>query len=228
MKVAIIVAMDKELSLLLSILPQYKTISLPGFTAYCGEMNGHEFVVSKCGIGKVNAALRTFMIINEYHPELVINTGVAGGTDVSMHIGDILVANAVSYHDVWCGPGTLYGAADGFGDAFIPSKSGLQIIREIAKKDNKIKFGLLCSGDIFISQPNEVDKIKSHFPDSLGCDMESGAIAQVCEMENVPFLIIRVLSDMPGGGENISEYKNFWNDAPASTFSVLSKFLEAL
>lgn len=229
MKVAILAAMDKELNLILSQLENYCEATFDGYTVYEGQEGGHEYVVAKCGIGKVNSALRTQAIIENFHPELVINSGVAGGVDASMAIGSVLVPDRVAYHDVWCGPGTEYGQADDCPLFFIPDADGMEIMKDISRDSNlDIRFGLLCSGDKFISTPAEVEVIKSHFPDALGCDMESASIAQTCYRHNVPFMIVRVMSDMPGGGENISEYQNFWTDAPARTFQIVTYLLSKL
>lgn len=229
MRIAIIAAMQKELDLILSQLGEYTESSLGNATVFLGNEGKNEFVVSSCGIGKINAALQTQTIIDEFHPDLVINTGVAGGLDPVMAIGSVLVADTVAYHDVWCGPGTVIGCADGCPLFFKPSPDGMKLMEEIADdSDLDIKFGLLCSGDRFISLPEEVELIKKSFPEALGCDMESAAIAHTCFRNNVPFMIIRVMSDMPGGGDNISEYKNFWSDAPARTFQVLTFLISKL
>lgn len=229
MKIAIVAAMQKELDLILTLIPDYKEVSERDFTAYSGKLGPHEILVSQCGIGKVNSALRTAHIIDSFAPDIVINSGVAGGVDESMRIGSVLVADRVSYHDVWCGPGTNYGVADGCPEFFIPSGKGLDVMRDIAAaSDLDIRFGLLCSGDKFISWPEEVSEIKSHFPEALGCDMESASIAQACLKSGVPFMIVRVMSDMPGGGENISEYRNFWTEAPVRTFRVVSDLIGRL
>lgn len=230
MKIAIIVAMKKELSLILSLMPDYKEIYEEEFTVYSGRLGSHDIIAAQCGIGKVNSALRTSRIISGFAPDLVINSGVAGGVDETMSIGSVLVADRVSYHDVWCGPGTDYGVADGCPQFFMPSAAGMDVMKELAAlpSASDMRFGLLCSGDIFISRPEEVRSIKSRFPDALGCDMESASIAQTCFKAGVPFMIIRVMSDMPGGGENISEYRDFWNEAPARTFGVVSDFINRL
>ena len=229
MKIAIIAAMQKELDLILSQIGEYAERNIDDFTIYEGKIGEHDIILSQCGIGKVNSALRTSTLIRECTPDLIINSGVAGGVDESMRIGSILVADKVSYHDVWCGPGTEYGAADGCPLYYTSFADGLDIMRRIADdSDLDIRFGLLCSGDKFISRPQEVEEIKSNFPDALGCDMESASIAQTCLKSDVPFMIVRVMSDMPGGGENISEYQNFWNDAPARTFQVVSFLISKL
>ena len=228
MKIAIIAAMRKEIDLLLTQINGCAEKQIGDVTIYEGQIGNHDIILSQCGIGKVNSALRTRMILAAEHPDLVLNSGVAGGVDESMKIGDVLVAERVAYHDVWCGPGTEYGQADGCPLYFAPFERGLELMRDIAETDAGIRFGLLCSGDKFITTPDEVKEIKSHFPDALGCDMESASIAQTCLTEGVPFLIVRVMSDRPGSGENISEYKNFWTDAPAKTFRSVSGLIEKL
>lgn len=229
MKIAVIAAMQKELKLILAQLQNYKEVSFGDFSAYEGKLGDHTVLVARCGIGKVNSALRTAQIIERFSPDLVINSGVAGGVDESMRIGSVLVADRVAYHDVWCGPGTSYGAADGCPVYFEPWSEGMELIKRIASEsDDDIRSGLLCSGDKFISQPSEVVEIKSHFADALGCDMESASIAQTCMKHEVPFMIVRVMSDMPGGGENVSEYQNFWNEAPERTFKVVADFVNHL
>lgn len=229
MKIVIIAAMEKELKLLFSLGGRIVHISHDDFEAYECELNSHKLIFAQCGIGKVNSALRTAQLISIYKPDLIINSGVAGGVDDSMKIGSVLVADRVTYHDVWCGPGTQYGEADNCPLYFKPYERGLEILRKIkGELESKVHFGLICSGDKFITTPEEVHEIKYHFPEALGCDMESASIAQTCFKFEVPFMIIRVMSDMPGGGENISEYQNFWNDAPIRTFEIVAWLIREL
>lgn len=226
MKIVIIAAMQKELQLLLSLIREYEKLEINGFEVYKGYLADHDIILAECGIGKVNSSLRTRSLIETFHPDLILNSGVAGGIDERVPIGTVLVADHVAYHDVWCGPGTVYGQADDCPLFYLPYEPGLKIINAIADtEDYHIEFGLLCSGDKFITSEKEVDDIKSHFPNALGCDMESASIAQTCFKENVPFMIVRVMSDRPGGGENITEYQNFWNTAPEKTFNIVSQLI---
>lgn len=228
MKIAILAAMDKEISLLIGLLNDYEEVEFECSKAYIGKIGNHDIMLSKCGIGKVNASVETGKVLRTFHPDLVINSGVAGGLDASMRIGEVLVADKVVYHDVWCGPGTTYGQADGCPTYFMPSKTAMKSMSTLASINESIRFGLLCSGDKFISSPEEVKEIKSHFSDALGCDMESAAIAQTCFLAGIPFMVVRVMSDMPGGGENIEQYKNFWSDAPSKTFETVSALIRSL
>ena len=182
--------------------------------------------MAKCGIGKVNAALNAYRLIKSFGPELVINSGVAGGAG-GIKIGELLVAGEVGYYDVWCGPGTERGAADGFARIFTPCKRVIDLAAEKLGEEG-VNYGLIATGDVFVSTPEEIDFIHSIYPDAVAVDMESAAIAQTCAMTGVDFNIIRVVSDTPGSGENISQYKNFWQEAPARTFGALKVILENL
>lgn len=229
MRILVLAAMQKELSLILEHMQGFEEVEADGIKTYRGLMGNNEVIAARCGIGKVNSALRTLRLIRACKPELVINSGVAGGVDPSMRIGSVLVPDAVAYHDVWCGPGTEPGCADGCPLYFTPDARALGLMKELgAGSGAPYRFGLICSGDRFISRPEEVRAIKESFPEALGCDMESASIAHACHEEGVPFMVIRVMSDMPGGGENISEYENFWTEAPVKTFDALAGLLKKL
>ncbi|MCM1369794.1 MAG: 5'-methylthioadenosine/adenosylhomocysteine nucleosidase [Candidatus Amulumruptor caecigallinarius] len=228
MKIAIISAMSKELNLVLKLVGDYKKREIrDGLTIYEGKLGAHNLVMMQCGIGKVNSALRTHILIEAERPELVINSGVAGSTDKSVAIGCVLVPSDVAYHDVWCGPGTMYGAADGFPRLLKTEPRVLKMLDSLREKCGcGITTGLLCSGDKFISTSDEVDEIKKNFPDALGCDMESAPIAQTCMMHATPFCMVRVMSDMPGNGDNVAQYSDFWDKAPENTFSVVAEIIK--
>lgn len=221
MKIAIIAAMSKELALLLPMIDSRATVTANGVTFHTGRIGRHEIIAAECGIGKVNAAIGALTLIDCFHPDLVINTGVAGGTGTAS-ILDVVIADRIAYHDVWCGPGTQPGHAAGCPPCFtcpLPDDvfAGLGVRR-----------GLVASGDIFISRPEEVSRILSVWPDAVAVDMESAAIAHVCHVKNVPFVCIRVISDTPGSADNISQYENFWSDAPEHTFAVLTAILDRI
>ena len=213
--------MDKEVDLLINLLDNIKELKNSSGSVWQGNIHAHNVFISKCGIGKVNSALNAYRLITKYKPDFVINSGVAGGAGVP--VGSLLIADKVAYHDVWCGPGTKYGQADGIPLYILPDSrisgnfSDIDCFR-----------GLICSGDKFISTEEEINFIKFKFPDVKAVDMVSASIAQTCFILGIPFAIIRVVSDTPGAGENISQYKDFWENAPKKTFSVLSEILRLL
>ncbi len=225
MKIGIIVAMDKELSLLLPLMADVSEITMNGFTFHTGALAGHDIVACKCGIGKVNAAVGALTLIENFHPMMIVNTGVAGGTGATAdpaRVLDVVLASEIAYHDVWCGPGTVPGEAAG-----CPARFVCPLPAEIRSQLN-VKEGLLASGDIFVDNPDDLHRILALYPDAKAVDMESAAIAQVCYIKNVPFVCIRVVSDTPGDGGNAAAYESFWTAAPERTFDEVEKLLGLL
>lgn len=225
MKIAVIVAMHKELELLLPLLgADIAKVTVNDNTYYQGLVGTREVIAVQCGIGKVNAAVTTLTLIDNFHPSLVINTGVAGGTGRGLAMGDVVVADAVAYHDVWCGPGTELGQAAG-----CPAMFDCALPASLVAALGDVKTGLVASGDIFVARRQDVDRILELYPQALAVDMESAAIAQVCHLKNVPFVCIRVVSDTPGAvADNAAQYDAFWADAPARTFNVMHRLLAQL
>ncbi|MCH5229730.1 MAG: 5'-methylthioadenosine/adenosylhomocysteine nucleosidase [Muribaculaceae bacterium] len=225
MKILVLAAMDKEVDLLLEHIDNVKEIERDNSRIWYGCISNNEVYLAKCGIGKVNSAINTTTLLRDLNPDLVINSGVAGGT--GMPIGSLLIPDKVAYHDVWCGPGTNPGQADGMPLYFIPSSLVTDLINE-SNFSLPIERGLLCSGDKFISKSEEIVSIKSDFPEVKAVDMESASIAHACKKYGIPFAIIRVVSDTPGEGENIAQYNNFWETAPRKNFEVLKTLLERI
>ncbi len=216
--------MQKELNLLLPLLSDRAECTHRGVTFFTGKVNSHDIVVMQCGIGKVNAGVGTYMLIDRFSPELIINTGVAGGADPSIHVMDVVVATRVAYHDVYCGCEVEAGAVQGLVKYFPTVAS--DFAQSLEGKEN-VHFGLICSGDQFIDTIEAVRKIKSAYADALAVDMESAAIAQVCYKQQVPFVSLRVISDSPGAaGYDRAQYYDFWEDAPRFTFSIVQQLLQ--
>ena len=225
MKIGIIVAMRKELDLLLPLLNDSEDSRMGGFEFHRGKMGRHDVMVMQCGIGKVNAAMGTLMLVNHFAPNYVINSGVAGGADLSVNVMDVVAGARVAYHDVWCGPESELGQVQGLPLYFEGAKRLLDLVPD---RDD-IHKGLICSGDQFIDKKEDVNRIKGNFPEALAVDMESGAIAQVCFLSKVPFLALRVISDSPGAShENTKQYLDFWSDAPQESFALLKDIISRL
>ena len=225
MRIGIIVAMRKELELLLPLLQDSEESRMGGLVFYCGKVGRHDVMVMQCGIGKVNAAMGALMLVNNFDPNYVINSGVAGGADTGVNVMDVVAGERVSYHDVWCGPESELGRVQGLPLYF----DGASRLLELLPERDDIHKGLICSGDQFIDKKEDVERIKGNFPDALAVDMESGAIAQVCYLCNVPFLALRVISDSPGAShDNTKQYLDFWTDAPQETFMLLKDIIKRL
>ena len=225
MKILILSAMSKELELLKNIVKKVHSHKEDDIEIFEGYIDDKIIFLAQCGIGKVNSALTTYKLIKDLAPDIVINSGVAGGA--GSPIGSVLVPDKISYHDVWCGPGTVTGQVSGLPLFFSPDKRVIEISKKLNNKERIIN-GLICSGDKFISRKEEVDQIRKDFPEVKAIDMESASIAHTCFKLHIPFAIIRVVSDTPGEGENVSQYENFWNDAPIKTFETVRAIIKDL
>lgn len=217
----IIVAMGSELKMLLAEMSPVTEETANGTTYYRGNIGRRDIVAMQCGIGKVNAAVGALTLIERYSPEAIINTGIAGGTGGGADILDVVVGTEVGYHDVWCGPGNAPGQVQGLPERF----AGATAMFGITQDTPGVKLGLIASGDRFVSTPEELAALLATQPRAIACDMESGAIAQVCHLKQTPFLAIRVVSDTPGAENHLDQYFDFWNIAPSRTFGILRQLL---
>ena len=227
MKIGIIVAMDKELQLLLPLIENPENIEADGYTFTTGRIGRHSVCATKCGIGKVNAALGARALIELFAPELIINTGVAGGTGGAAKVLNVVAATGVGYHDVWCGPGTTPGQAAGCPELF-PAPEALLALPALSENP-MVKFGVVASGDLFVDRRETVDHVLGLYPDAVGVDMESAAIAQTCWRKGVDFLCLRVISDTPGEvADNGAQYDSFWEAAPREAFAIVRQLLNQI
>ncbi len=231
-KIAIIVAMQSEFELVSNILENAEAREIEGAKALVGELSGKQIILLKSGIGKVNAAMQVTSLIAEMHPDYIINSGVAGGIGEGMHQGDIVVGTECCYHDVWCGEGE-WGQVQGYPLKFSASFELVNAMKafnsQLSTLNSQLVFGLICTGDQFISDLATLQGIKKNFPDGKAVDMESAAIAQVCYAKQVPFMSLRIVSDTPGmEKDNTTQYLDFFAEAPKMTFAVLRQLIETI
>ncbi len=221
MKIGIIVAMSKELAMILPLLSDATVETRGAVTLHRGRIGGNDIAVMQCGIGKVNAAIGAVSLIDAFSPDLVINTGVAAGAGDDIRGMYIVVADSLAHHDFWC-IGEEWGHVPGCPRLF-PAE-----VPAVAEKSGAKK-GLIASGELFISRKEEIDSIRSHFPEVKAVDMESAAIAQACCLRQVPFMCLRVISDSPWTShDNSSQYEDFWTEAPQKSFAAVSEILASL
>lgn len=231
MKIGVLTAMTSEYEQLVKLLEGAVECEKGGVDYMTGRLGGNEIVLRQCGIGKVNAAVGTAELIRSFSPDAVVSTGVAGGIDVSLGVMDVVVSSSIVYHDVWCGMGCEYGQVQGM-PAVFPAAEDLWksavALNDSPDNTTRIHAGLICTGDQFITNRNELDKIKSNFPSGLAVDMESAAIAQTCHIYGVPFVSFRIISDTPGVDKHIEQYENFWGEMANRSFGVTRQFLSNL
>lgn len=192
-----------------------------------GTLGESRVVLLQCGIGKTNAATGVTNLIMTFHPDCIISTGVAGGIDTQLDIMDVVIGQEVCYHDVYCGDNCDPGQVQGL-PKFFKGDEHLVSVATSLEADVRIVPGLICTGDQFITNRDELDVIKGKYPQGLAVDMESGAIAQVCHLWKVPFLSFRIISDTPGVKAHFEQYLNFWDTMADKSFAVTKEFLSKI
>ena len=227
MKIGIITAMSSEQKQLANQLENPTERKEGPFTYTEGTIKNNTIILMQCGIGKVNAAAGAVEMIRNFAPDCIISTGVAGGIDSCLNVMDVVVSSRIVYHDVWCGEGNAYGQIQGLPLYFTGNDTLFQCAISL-DTETAIHGGLICSGDKFITDRQELETIKANFPEGLAVDMESASIAQVCHLYEVPFISFRIISDTPGAEKHLEQYKNFWGEMADRSFHVTEAFLKAL
>ena len=224
-------AMTSEFEQLAVLLEGVVECSYNGIGYLTGRVGENEIILRQCGIGKVNAALGAAELIRAFSPDAMVSTGVAGGIDCCLGVMDVVVSSSIVYHDVWCGMGCEYGQVQGMPAVFVADEAMCGAAKSLMDDEGnatRIHAGLICTGDQFITDRSELDKIKGNFPAGLAVDMESAAIAQTCHIYGVPFVSFRIISDTPGVDNHIEQYENFWGEMANRSFDVTQRFLMKL
>lgn len=207
LKIGIIGAMDEEVELLKETLEQREEHCIAGYSLFTGKMHGVDVVLLKSGIGKVNAAIGTTLMLQVFQPTCVINTGSAGGFASDLNVGDVVISSEVRHHDVDV---TIFGyepgQVPGLPAGFTPDNYLAGVAEGcIARMDGiKTVQGLIATGDSFMNCPERVAKTRENFPTMKAVEMEAAAIAQTCHQFDIPFIVIRALSDIAGKESNLS------------------------
>jgi len=206
----IIAAMQKEMDMIAAAMTDPVTEKVGAVTFVKGTLAGYPVVCSVCGIGKVFAAICTEAMILKYSPELIVNTGVGGTLTKSLSIGDVAVSTKVCQHDMdTTAIGDEPGLISGINRVYFPADGeAVSAICEIAKKlAIKTHCGTIASGDKFIASAEEKERITTLFG-AVCCEMEGGSVGHVCFVNNVPFAVIRAISDDADGGA-VEDYPAF-------------------
>lgn len=199
--IGIIGAMEPEIALLKQQLTLSRTEQLGGYTFYLGELAGKNVVLVQSGIGKVAAAVATTLMICQFKPDCIINTGSAGGFDPELNVGDVVIGTEVRHHDVDV---TAFGYELGQVPKMPAAFAAHPVLVAAAEQSIaslgfcKTKKGLIATGDSFMCDPERIALTRQQFPTMLAVEMEGAAIAQACHMLSTPFVVIRSLSDIAG------------------------------
>lgn len=225
--IGIIGAMVPEVQALQQQLKNPTVTTISGIDFHKGTLNGVEVVIAQCGIGKVFAALCAESMILTFHPDAVINTGVAGALHPSLSVGDVVIAGQVVQHDMDTTPfGDPPGLISGLNIVEIPAcpKTADALEKAVTALGYTAMVGTVASGDQFLSDPAKKASIYETFH-ALGVEMEGAAIGQVCYVNNLPFGVLRVISDS-ASGDGAMEYSEFLSLAANRSTNIIHQFLK--
>ena len=227
-KVGIIAAMQEEMNEIKNIMTELTENNIYELQFFEGKIGNVECVLVQAGVGKVNASRCTQILIDNYDIEYVVNVGSAGSANNSLNIGDIVIGKILVQHDFDI---TAFGHKKGYisnvgenissDDKLI--KKFEKIINNNDKKEYNIKVGTIASGDIFCTDIKMKEKIKYKF-NADAIEMEGAAIAQVCYLDKIPFIVIRSISDTPNGSNEIT-FEEYLKLASKRCASLLNEFL---
>lgn len=228
-KLGVIGAMKEEIELFHEHMEQVRESTKAGITFYEGVFHGKSIVLCKSGVGKVNAAVTTQILIDTYGVEAVIFTGVAGAVDPSLNVGDIVVSTECLQHDMDV-------TALGFPRGTIPYEAtsvfaadeGLRSAAAGASRElfGAVKEGRVLSGDQFIASQETVQLLHEELQGAC-VEMEGAAVAQACSMNGIPFVIIRSMSDKADGSAHVN-FAEFTVQASENSYRIVDQIIKRL
>lgn len=227
-KIGIIFAMNEELEALKQYLDIKREYTIFDLTFYEAVVNNNLCILVEGGIGKVNSARSTQILIDNLEVEYIINIGVAGSVSKKLDICDIVLGEKLVQHDFDI---TAFNHEKGYipnvGTYINSDEFLLTIANEVGIENNlPIKRGVIASGDIFCTKLDMANKINTKF-NALCVEMEGASIAQVCFLSHIPFLIIRSISDSLNNN-NVMTYEEFLLKASKVVAEFILKILERL
>ena len=235
-KIGIIVAMEEEKNAVKNIMKDLELEEIYELDFFKGKINNRKCVLVQSGVGKVNAARTTQVLIDKYKVDKVINVGAAASINPMLNIGDVLIGKHVVQHDFDI---TAFGHSKGYitgvGDKVNCDENFLEKVEEKLKEERQfngnddkrefsIRTGVIATGDLFCSEISTRDEISAKFH-ADAVDMECAAIGQVCYLDDIPFIVIRGISDTPDG-KNANTFDKNLELASKRCVGVLNEFLD--
>lgn len=233
---AVVSAMPEELSVLLPLLDGATMTHHGGRAFHCGRLDGHDLVLVLCRIGKVAAATTATLLIERFNVDRILFTGVAGALGAGVNVGDVVVARDLLQHDMDASPlfpryevpltgrsrfatdldmtDRLLAVVTKSLGAFTAWLGDSDTLRDLRISAPRVHQGLVLSGDRFVSSSAEQLALRVNVPEALAVEMEGAAVAQVCHDLDVPFAIVRTISDRADDGAHM-DYSRFLQEVAA-------------
>ena len=230
-RIGIIGAMEAEVALLRDSLNGLKTHRFgKNFVVYTGQFAGKDIALCQSGIGKVNAAIATTLLKEHFAPDVVINTGSAGGIGDGLKVGDVVVGTHIMHHDVDVTAfGYKHGQVPQLPAAFACDETLVAAAEKAACtfQAARVMHGLIVSGDSFINSTAAIEQIHARLPQPLAVEMEAAAIAQTCYQLDTPFVVIRAISDSAEDSASVS-FEEFLEVAAKHSAQMVQQMIRAL
>ena len=229
MKIGIIAAMPEELVYLIKHLDDAREEKVLGNSYHTGKVGSVELVLVESGIGKVMSAMSVAILADHFQVDAVINTGSAGAVATGIAVGDVVIADKLCYHDVDVTAFSYdYGQMARQPLYFESDKKFISLIQEsLSKLDQTWHLGLIATGDSFVAGEDKIKAIKEHFPQVLAVEMEGAAIAQAAYALNLPFLVVRAMSDNANHEASVS-FDEFIVEAGRRSAQALMTLLQSI
>lgn len=227
--VGVIGAMRPEIDALKPRLQNGGTVVVSGVEFVYGELFGMNVVAAQCGVGKVFAAICAEAMIVTFKPKVIVNAGVGGSLTDKLDIGGAGVATAVVQHDMDTTPlGDPKGLISGINKVYFDcDEECVGLLTEAAEENGIVcERGVIASGDCFVNSSAKRQELREEFS-AIVCEMESGAIGHVCFVNDVPFCVLRTISDN-GDDESHNDYQQSLAKAAAAELDILERFLKKL
>jgi adenosylhomocysteine nucleosidase len=245
-RVGILGAMEPEVRGLVDAMDVEDHGRSAGFDYWLGRLAGRDCVVARCGMGKVSAAAGVQRLIDQFAIDSLAVCGLAGGLRNGLNVGDVVVGQRFVQYDLDASPIYPRFEVPGFGVTYFDADASLVRLAESAAlefaqrhsggkeaalalgiAEPAVYRGLIVTGDQFVKDGTRSELV-SAFPDALCVEMEGGAIAQVCHLNGVPFVIVRVISDSADANAAV-DFKRFVQSiAPAYAVGIVSRLLTRL
>lgn len=227
--ILIITALNKEKKAVEAFLNNLTTSQLAFLQVTIGEYHNDKIILIEAGIGKVNAAISTTLAIKEYHPDYVINSGIAGGYQLGINTLDIVIAKQLVAYDVDMtadNEGFAYGQIQDMPLCFPVNEEAFKLYKKLIKEEKyeNVHYGTIATGDQFVTNYQKMDDlVKQYFPtlDIVAFDMESASVAQTCYRFNIPVIVIRTISDCLASPNNYFDYQAFSEKAATTSAEVI-------
>ena len=227
MKIGIIGAMAEEVIVLKEAMKNMESWHEAGNEFFHGTIADKEVIVVQSGIGKVMSAMTATLLIHRYQVDVLLNTGSAGGIGEGLAVGDIVLSTKLAYNDVDV---TAFGYAKGqMAGMPLYYEADNQVVTHLEtaaiSEGLQVKRGLITTSDSFIASQEKIATIKADFPEVLATEMEGAAIAQVATQYQVPFAVVRAISDVADEEANMS-FDEFIIEAGKKSALVVIKFIQ--